>query len=159
MSDPPLDPRSPADRGVSTPLGYTLTLAISTLLVTGLIVAGSNFVSSQREVVIENELEVVGEQVAGQLEQVDRLVTASDDVGAVRINRSIPQKAAGETYNVLLEPGSPPALRLETANSDASVTVAVPLQNAVGDTSASGGVVVARWCTACTPSRLVIESG
>lgn len=146
-------------RAVSTTLGYTLTLAISTLLVAGLIVTGGNFVSTQREIVIENELEVIGEQVAGQLEQADRLVTASaGGTSQLRLVRQFPDMAAGETYDISLESGgagSTEQLVLETNNPDIRVTVDVALNSAWNPTTASGGSVRVRW----TGSALEVDNG
>lgn len=150
-------------RGLSTVLGYTLTLAISTLLVTGLIVAGGDFVTTQRELVIENELEVIGEQAAGQLQQADRLVTASPSGPAeVSISRSVPQQAVGSTYDISLEENGgtgPDRLILDTTNPDITVTIDVSLKNDVGETTATGGTLVAEWCTSCSPNQLVINNG
>ena len=147
------------ERSTTTTLGYTLTLAISTLLVTGLIVTGSNFVQDQREIVVENELEVVGEQVAGQLEQADRLLAASSDPQAVRINESAPETVSGATYDVILEPGSPAELELRTRNPDVTVTLEVGLTSDVVDSSAGGGTVVVRCSSSnCSPKELVIDN-
>lgn len=134
------------ERATSTALGYTLTLAISTLLVTGLVLSGSTFVETQRELVIRNELEVIGEQVAGQLEQADRLVSAGVTPDNVRINQTIPDKVAGKSYDVVLEEGSPEStLELTTDNPDVSVSLDIPLSTPPptgSRTSAEGGIII-----------------
>ncbi len=147
----------PGRRGVSTSFAYTITLAISTVLVIGIIISGTNFVTSQREVVIENELEVIGEQIASQLEQADRLVSASDGSDLrVLINRSIPDRAVGEPYDIYLEDrGGDGTLTLETNNPDVSVSVALQLKNSFAESTATGGTLVIRWRS--SSSRLVIE--
>lgn len=144
-------------RGTSTALGYTLTLAISALLVTGLVVAGSSFVDDQREVVIRNELEVVGEQVASQLEQADRLAQSSSDLRALHINQTIPDTVVDNTYDVLLS--SSGEIELRTFDPDVSVTVDVSLASSVVDSSASGGRIVVRCATpTCSSGDLVISN-
>ena len=50
------------DRAVSTTLGYVLSLAIASILISGLMLATAGFVEGQREQVIRSELEVVGDR-------------------------------------------------------------------------------------------------
>lgn len=69
-----------SDRGTSTTLSYVLTLSIATVLVGGLIVAGSTFVKDNREEVIRQELQVIGEHIASNIEQVDRYAVAAFSV-------------------------------------------------------------------------------
>jgi len=66
--------RAVDDRGISITLNYVLVLGISATLVAGLLVAGGTFVEDQRERVIEDEMNVVGNHIAGDIEQVDRMV-------------------------------------------------------------------------------------
>ncbi|MFC7028484.1 hypothetical protein ACFQH8_15745 [Halomicroarcula sp. GCM10025710] len=65
--------RKQDDRAVSTALGYVLTLSIASLLVTGLIIAGSGFVEDRREQVVREELTVIGQQIGADLARADRL--------------------------------------------------------------------------------------
>lgn len=134
-------------RSVSTTFGYVLTLAISSLLVTGLIVAGGTFVDEQREQVVQHEMEVVGEHVAGNVQQVDRMVNASDESDPVaRINQSFPTHISGTTYNVeLAENGGEPKLFLNSTRPELSVSVNVSTQTEVGDSVADGGTIVIRY--------------
>lgn len=136
------------DRAVSQTLGYVLTLAISTLLVTGLVVAGAGFVDDQRDRVIRQELEVIGQQVAAGVEQADRLVAASgsDPGTSVRVTRSIPDRVVGSTYTLEMRAGSPPSVRLTATAVDASVDVNLSVGTPVAAGSvADGGEVAVRW--------------
>lgn len=117
-------------RAVSSTLSYTLTLAIASLLVTGLLVAGNDFVNDRREEVIREELRVIGEQVAADIARVDRLARAGDDVDELAINRSYPDQVAGSEYDVTLST-SPKEVTLTSVDPEISVRVAVEIQNGV----------------------------
>jgi len=143
------------DRAVSTTLSYVLSLGIATILVAGLLMAGATFVGDSRETVVRNELTVIGEQIASDVERVDRLVGAGDGASTVRLTQEFPREVTGSTYDVVLDPTTDP--RLELQATDPSVTVAVPLatERAVGDSFADGGPVAVRYDSSA--DRLVIE--
>lgn len=137
-------------RATSTTLSYVLTLSIATLLVGGLVFAGSTFVEDHRKQVIRQELQVIGEHLASNLEQVDRYAAAADDVDAARIGQTFPDSVTGSTYTVKLrEDGSQPRLYLNASRPRVRVTVAVSVTGAsVSESVASGG----RMAANCEPS-------
>lgn len=128
------------DRGASITLNYVLTVAISALLVTGLLIAGGNFVAGQQTSVVRNELSVVGQRLAADVERVDRLVAAGDGVSAARINRSLPTAAVGERYDVELD-ASAEELVLTADGADVSVSVPISNRTALADSSVGSGSV------------------
>ncbi len=135
--------RSPGwRRAVSVTLGYVLTLAIASLLVTGLLIAGGNFVADQREEVIRSELEVIGQQIAASLQSADSLVQASEGSPIVRLENRFPRDVTGSTYHVHLVEGPDPELVLNSTDPDVSVRVAVANETAFGQSHADGGTVV-----------------
>jgi hypothetical protein len=128
------------DRGASITLNYVLTVAISALLVTGLLIAGGNFVAGQQTSVVRNELSVVGQRLAADVERVDRMVAAGDGVSAARINRSLPTAAVGERYDVELD-ASAEELVLTADGADVSVSVPISNRTALADSSVGSGSV------------------
>jgi len=100
-------------RAVSTTLGYVLSLAIATLLITGLIIAGGGYVDAQREQVIRDELTVVGQQLAADVERADRLVRAGEAPLTVRVNKTFSDRVTGSNYRVSFDPAAS-AIVLET---------------------------------------------
>jgi len=148
------------ERAVSSTLSYTLTLAITAILITGLLTAGGAFVSDQRETVVRSELRTVGQQMAADIERADRLVRAADTSGAttVRITDQYPDRLAGTTYSTELVSNAPgPAkqeLVLEAVDPDVRVTVSMYLQSDVGNSNAGSGAMAVRY----TGSELVIEN-
>jgi len=130
------------DRAVSTTLSYTLTLAISAILVSGLLLAGGSYVDSQREQVVRDELTIIGQQLAAGMERADRLVTAgiSNTNLNVEVTQEFPNRVTGSAYSVAVD-GSASEIVLESTNPDVSVTVGYTTQNTVADSSADGGQI------------------
>jgi hypothetical protein len=136
----------PADRSVSVALNYVLVLGITTVLITGLLIAGSTFVGDNREQVIDSELAVIGNHIAGNMEQVDRLVNASttnagNDPAVAYINQSFQQQVTGTSYNVEVVDGDPSRVILTSANPSVTVEVNATVRTDVRETAVSGGAI------------------
>jgi hypothetical protein len=145
------------DRGVSTTLNYVLTLSIAALLVGGLLIAGSGFVTTQRDVVIQEEMRVVGHQVASNVEQADRLVDASDGSTTVLVNQTFPDSVARSQYDVRLDADAN-QLILTSTSPEESVRVNVTTNTELVDSSADGGEISVEYVDADgdTDKELVI---
>ena len=129
-------------RATSVTLSYVLMFGIATVLVTGLIIAGGGFVEDQREKVIRQEMSVIGNHLAGNLEQADRLTQASDSSDpVVYINESFQNQVTGSTYNIELVDGNPPQLVLNSTRPSVSVRVNATVSSDVANSQASGGTV------------------
>ena len=129
------------DRAVSTTLSYVLTLSISAILVSGLLLAGGSYVDDRREAVVEDELTVIGQQLAAGLERADRLVRAGNaSTMTLEIDQNLPSQVTGSGYRVSLD-ASNEEIDLESTSSDASVTVGFTSQTPVAPSSAQGGRV------------------
>jgi hypothetical protein len=134
-----------ADRAVSTALGYVLTLGITAILVSGLLIAGGTLVEDQRDKVIENELQVVGEQLVTHINAADRLNQSGHGNTNVTIEQPFPSSVAGESYRITLEERADPRLHLESSQSSIAVTIPVINTTAMGQSTASGGTVVIEY--------------
>ena len=131
-------------RGLSTALGYVLTLGITVILVSGLLVAGGNFVDDQREEVVRTELEIVGEQVATHVNAADRLNESGVGETNVTIEQRFPPSVVGSAYRINLEEDDQ-RLRLKTTNPSVEVTVPLASTTTIADSSASGGQIVVEY--------------
>lgn len=126
------------DRGVSVAVNYVIGLAVTTLLVTGLLYAAGDVVGDRRDATTRAELEVVGQQVVADLSTADRL--AQTGAETVNVTVSGPDTVAGSDYTVSLN-ASASEVVLET--EDPAVTVSVPFANrtAVATSTTNGGDV------------------
>lgn len=129
------------DRAQSIALDYVLALSVGFLLITGLIVAGSDFVADQRDRVQESELRVIGQQVAAEMAAADRLALAATD-GEVRIERRLPDDVAQTGYRIEVVADETPSLRLAPVDGSVSVRVELANETAVAANTVQGGNVV-----------------
>lgn len=153
-----------SDRAVSTTLGFVLTLTITTILISGLMVAAGSFVSTEHERVTETELEVVGQRLAANVEAVDRVSSSSADttVETVSSRLELPNRVAGTTYRIGVEPGvspSPYENELVLRSVDPAVTVRITVQTTVPLESGSvdAGIVVVTYDD--TDGKLEVTNG
>jgi len=139
------------DRAVSTVVGYTLTLGIMTLLITGLLVAAGGFVEDQRERTVRAELQVVGQQIAADLDVADRLARADGTDTTVEIHSQHPERVTGATYRVEVVDDADDrcefdrCLKLSTDDPEVVVTVRIGTVTTVELGSVSGGGVVVEY--------------
>ncbi|GGN96766.1 DUF7266 family protein [Haloarcula pellucida] len=142
------------NRAVSTTLSYTLTLSISALLITGLLVAGTDYVNDRREQVVREELTIIGHQVASDLSRADRLVRAGQSP-TVRMNQTFPDRVSGSSYDVAVE--NQETLVLTSTDPEVSVTVSLEVKTDLrSGSTADGGVVQIWYDKGPSPSELVI---
>lgn len=126
-------------RGVSVTVGYVAALGIASILVTGLLIAGVGFVDQTRDQVVRQELEVVGQHVASNVEAADRLVVAGNGTETVTVNETFPGDATGTTYRVSLVTDGGGQLHVNATNPDVSVAIDLENETALADSSANGG--------------------
>ena len=148
-------------RSVSMTLNYVLVLAISSVLVTGLIIAGGSFVGDQREQVVEGELRIIGNHLAGNMEQVDRYVGASEsgDPPVAYVNQTFGDQVTGTTYQVSLgEQSGTAQVVLNATDPDVSVRVNASVGTGVDEDSfATGGSISVAYDPSQSPPKLVIR--
>ncbi|EMA00177.1 DUF7266 family protein [Haloferax denitrificans] len=128
------------DRGVSTALGYVLTLSITVVLISGLMVAAGGFVSDERKRVTETELDVVGNRLAAGIESVDRIGAAPGE-SRVEATIRLPPRVAGTTYTIEVEPGPPTELVLTSTDPEVTVRVPVKTETSLAASRLDGGDV------------------
>ena len=135
---------------MSVTVGYVLTLAVSTLLLSGLFVAGGSFVESERERAAQGELTVVGERIAADLGTVDRLAASSPSPATLTVDRplTLPRSVSGTGYRIrVTASGTAGTVALESDRTDA--TVEIPFRTsegvAVRNATVDGGDLRIRW--------------
>lgn len=145
------------DRAVSTTLGYVLSLAIASILVSGLMLAGGGFVESEREQVIRSELEVVGQTLVADIEGADRLASAID--GTVSVRSSLPRRVGSSAYTIVLtdQGGGVTEITLTAASVDVSVDLRLVTNTDLAATSVEGGELVVVY-DASGPGELEVQT-
>jgi len=85
-------------RGVSSVLGYILNFAIIIVLLTSLAALGVGFYDSTTGSAVEPELAAVGNNLAGEVQGVDRLARQSSSDGEVGNTVRIASQISGADY-------------------------------------------------------------
>lgn len=132
-------------RAVSTVVGYVLALGMVMLLLTGLLFAATDHVGDRRSATIREELRVVGQLLAGDLTEADRLVAAGGTNTTMSLTHEFPDTVAGAPYTIALQPGTPATVVLSTTDPAVSVDVQVRLRTAVTGSATTGGRVRVRY--------------
>jgi hypothetical protein len=126
-----------ANRAVSTAVSYVLTLGITTLLVTGLLIAAGGVVDDRRETTTRNALEVTGQRLAANLMSADRLAE-TERVETVEVAVDLPTRIAGSGYRVTVN-GSSSTLVLQSEQIDATQRVQFVSSTPVETATVRGG--------------------
>lgn len=134
------------DRAVSTTFGYVLTLAITAVLVSGLLVGTGQYVDGRREQVADRELSVLAERIAARTADADRMARADGgaDSARVRVSVGLPRTVAGASYRIEVDDAAtpqttPPTYDITLTAAGRSVTVAVRTGVDVESGTLSGG--------------------
>lgn len=160
-------------RGVSTVVGYVLVLGIVALLTSTLFVTFGPFVTNQQHDAVHSTLTVVGQDIAGDVESVDRLAVAAGENGTVSLRSSLPSQVGGNQYEIRIErTGSEQLSNGETVNVSeivlrthepevrASVTVRtrIALEERTGSEAVDGGPIVITYEVDGDGRKTVIEN-
>jgi len=129
------------DRGVSIAVSHVLALGITTLLISGLLVAGTSFVRDDREQATESAIQTTGSRLVAEVTEVDHAVIESDADGTLtRVSLTVDHGSTigNAPYTVSVRPdgdcadaGSSNVSCLEVRASTArgSITQSVPWRN------------------------------
>jgi hypothetical protein len=90
-------------RGVSTLVNHILAIGITSLLIVGLLTAGSSYIQDQQRFAGQDGLETVGNEIARDVTQLLRL-SAGD--GKATITTEVPERIAGRSYDAEVRDGS-----------------------------------------------------
>ena len=142
----PAGRRCGTDRGVSFPLSHAVTLAIATVVLTGLLASASGFLADERARATRGELSTIGADLVSDLAAADRLADGSSNA-TLSLAVELPERVAAGAYAIALRTrgacttGGPSTACLELHAPGAGVRVAIPFRNetTVTNGSAPGG--------------------
>jgi len=99
--------RVTSDRGVSTAVTHVLAIGITTILISGLLVAAAGLLTGQQDSAGRTQLQEIGNRIAEQIyvasERVDQTESGTD---SVTITVTQPARVAGYSYTATLVDGS-----------------------------------------------------
>lgn len=89
------------ERAVSIAVTHALTLAITTVLISGLLIGAGNVLSAQEKQVAQSQFDEIGGDLTSQLNSLDRLNETGDNI-TVTVQPRYPNLVAGQTWNLRL---------------------------------------------------------
>jgi len=131
-------------RGVSVVLTHVLTMGITAILITGLIIAASGVVDTQRERAVQGELTTIGERLATELTALDRVASSTNST--MTVETSHPEMVVNSRYQVQLisdssacQTGS--CLVLDAQRAEASTIISINKDINIINSTVSGGEI------------------
>lgn len=117
------------DRGVSTVVSYVLVLGIVTVLLSTLTAGFAPVVETQQDDAVRSTLEVVANDVAGDVEAADRLAARAGPNGTVELRTRLPDRVGGSRYEILIDDdGGDHEITVRTRDRSVGVTVRLRTQ-------------------------------
>lgn len=148
------------DRATSTAVSYTILIVLSVTLTTGLVLGTNSLVGDQRERVVHEQLEVVGERLAATLTTADRLAATDSNPDTLAITRQFPNRVAGSQYRLKISSsGSRSSIVLESrGDNEVTASVSVKFQSVSGlrEKTINGGHLTVEYDT--SSDELVITN-
>jgi hypothetical protein len=125
------------NRAVSVAVTHALTVAISTVLVSGLIIGAGTLLESQEQSVSEDQIEEIGSDAVTYITTFDRMNTTGDNV-KMTAEPDYPDRIVGSyQYELVLSERTGPSdieVIIRVDELDRSATFPVDLQNTEIDT-------------------------
>jgi hypothetical protein len=135
----------PDTRATSITVTYTMTVAISAVLIMGLLVSAGGLVDRQRERLTQLQFEDIGTEVTSELVAVDQFVTASGE-DSVSNRLTLPTHVAGNPYDlVLTTAGATATLSVAAGGGSTSLSFDLQPQSDVCPTAIDGGAILVRY--------------
>lgn len=126
------------NRGLSTVAGYTLTLAITGILITSLIVGVTGFVESESEMTASNQLEIDGNTLKSEINTIHGIATnPSDSNQDITTTVNLPERTASGAYTITITNDQ---IQFETVDGDVTVKEPLPDANDKIDITSNGRI-------------------
>lgn len=134
----------PNERAVSFNVGYTITVAITTILVIGLISGVGGLLHAEQNKAITHQVTVTSDQVASGIMTTDRLATTGSTTQTnLTVAQDTPSKTVSPQYFIELRNESTgPSVYVETSGGEHSHSVPITTQTRINETRITGGETI-----------------
>ena len=129
------------DRGVSITVNFVLTLAITTALISGIILAAGSLVDGTQKQTTRDGYTVAGNRVIAGLQSADRLAASGADTVSLTVD--LQEEVAGTQYTITINNSSTPAtVTVSGVSNDQAVTLPLHTRTPVHAGTVKGGDVI-----------------
>jgi len=139
------------DRGVSSAVTYSFIVVITLALTGGLVVGTDALIQDQRQQVVTDQLDVVGQRLVATVETADRLSATANAPDSLAVTREFPDRVAGSAYRVRVvnenPGGTESTVYVETVDGEVSIAVRVSVDSANGieESTVTSGAIRVRY--------------
>lgn len=138
-------------RAVSVAITHTLMLAITAILIAGLLLSAGTLLQNQEERVAQQRADEVGADILAHLDTLDRLNSSGETVNTT-VRLEYPDSIAGEPYTLAFDDESGPydtdwTLQIEGSGLGRTVYYPIPNNVAVVESHAQGDAPRLSLCT------------
>jgi len=129
-------------RAVSIAITHALTIAITTVLISGLLISSGELLESQQQRVGEEQFDDIGADMISLINSLDRLNATGENVTA-SVTPSYPERVAGHSWKVELSGGgqnrfgTTHALNISSDSFDRTIQYPLSTNNAKVDVGAT----------------------
>lgn len=114
-------------RGASIPVTHALTIAITALLMVGLLLGAGQFLEGQQQTVARQQLSNVGGDIVDQINTLDDLNASGETVTAT-LEPTYPRTIAGKPYTLALVTDGPRSGTLHLNSTVLSRSIRLPVR-------------------------------
>lgn len=127
------------DRGTSITVTYSLTVAVSSLLIMGLLLSAGGMLDRQQDDAVREQLQDLSTRVTSELFRADQLASTMTWTDNIELRTDLPITVAGTGYRVDLVAGTPSTVYLNSTSSQISVPVELDNETSICPATANGG--------------------
>ena len=131
-------------RAVSPAVTQALTIGISTILISGLLLSGGQYIENRQEDTVRTGLQDIGSGVTSDLVRLDQFPTSSLE-GDLQFRSEYPSELAGQGYRIEVVDGSPVTITVSSTTESLSTTVRFESDPDVCESTVGGGAVVVAY--------------
>lgn len=131
-------------RAVSPAVTQALTIGISTILITGLLVSGGQYIEERQENTVRTGLQDIGSGVTSDLVRLDQFPTGTLE-NELSFTSEYPDRLAGQGYRIEVVDGSPVTITVSSTVESLSTTVRFESDTDVCDSTVGGGTVTVAY--------------
>jgi len=151
------------ERAVSFNVGYTITIAITTVLLIGIISGVGGLLHAEQDKAVNHQVTVTSDNIASGVMATDRVANTDSTTTNITVTQQTPSQTVAPQYFIELRNDSTgPSVHVETSTGQHQNTVPITTETQINETRVTGGgtIYIAHTVNTDTGEReLVLHTG